>query len=166
MQYPIETLAVPVFEELINLINSFTDENFNKIPFEGSWTAGQVARHVKLSAGNISNVLNGGTETTDRDPENKVAQIRDIFMDFSNKMQSPSFIIPEYKHYKIEAFTSFFENLRHEITAAIDNLDLSETCLDLELPGIGKLTRIEWISFVIFHTQRHIHQMRNISQKV
>ncbi|MGK4569346.1 DinB family protein [Flavobacterium sp. 3HN19-14] len=166
MDYPIASLAVPVFEELTQLIDSFSEENFNKIPFEGSWTAGQVAQHIKLSAGNVTSVLNGNTAATDRDPEEKIAQLRDLFMNFDTKMQSPVFIIPEFKKYKTEKFVTFFKNLEEDLSEAIENLDLSQTCLDFEIPGFGKLTRIELIAFVIFHTQRHIHQMRKISQKV
>ena len=41
-------------------------------------------------------------------------------------------------------------------------LDLSATCLDFEMPGIGALTRLEWLWFYVWHTQRHLRQVKNI----
>lgn len=31
-------------------------------------------------------------------------------------------------------------------------------------PGLGEITHVEWINFAIFHTQRHIHPLKNIKQ--
>ncbi len=37
------------FAELQRLISSFDQEQINIVPFEGSWTAGQLAQHVIIS---------------------------------------------------------------------------------------------------------------------
>lgn len=166
MENTITSLVSPVFEELIHLIDSFHHDNFNARPASGGWTAAQVAEHIRLSAGSIAKVLTGTTISTDRDPEANVGTLRAIFMDFDSRMQSPDFILPADKPYQKADFIVFFRRLIKDIEDAVDELDLSETCLDFELPNMGRLTRIEWIAFVLYHTQRHIHQMRNISRKV
>ena len=35
----------------------------------------------------------------------------------------------------------------------------------LNLPPIGELTKLELLHFVLYHTQRHIQQLKNILQK-
>ena len=32
--------------EFIEVLSSFTQDQINEIPFEGSWTAGKVGRHI------------------------------------------------------------------------------------------------------------------------
>jgi hypothetical protein len=49
---------------------------------------------------------------------------------------------------------------------AVQTLDLTSTCLEFELPGFGKFTRMEWGNFILYHSQRHIHQMKNIMRKI
>ena len=42
---PIQEFEETTFD-LGKVLSSFSQEEFNKIPFEGSWTAGQVAEHL------------------------------------------------------------------------------------------------------------------------
>jgi hypothetical protein len=44
----------------------------------------------------------------------------------------------------------------------VDNYDLTLTCLDFELPGMGNLTIYEMLHFGVFHTQSHLSQLKNI----
>ena len=81
-------------QELLSTLYSFRQEKFNKIPFEGSWTAGQVAEHLFKSESNIPNVLKGNSKTTGRNPFEKAPIIESVFLDFSKKLQSPEFILP------------------------------------------------------------------------
>lgn len=166
MEYVVTSLTGPVFEELIHLIHSFTDENFNTRPSTGGWSAGQVAEHIRLSAGDVVQLFNGGAFETDRDPEMNIAPIRNLFMDFDSKFESPESIVPADKDYGRGAFVSYFHQLSAEIDEAVAQLDMSCTCSGFELPGFGLMTRVEWIAFVVYHTQRHIHQMRKLSQKI
>ncbi len=81
-------------------------------------------------------------------------------------MKSPDFIIPAEKNYEKDKLTKTLENFRSKINLAMETMDLSKTCLAFELPVLGFLTRLESIYFILYHTQRHIHQMKNIHQKL
>lgn len=150
------------FAHLIQLLGSFNDQEFNKIAFEGSWTAGQVAQHLKLANGNFGHVLNGNVENTVRSVDQHVASLKDIFLNFDVKYQSPEFILPKLQDYDRDKFLTEFEKVAKEISAAIQELDLTKTCMEFEFPGIGHLTRLEAVHFVIYHTQRHNHQLAEI----
>lgn len=66
------------------------------------------------------------------------------------------------KAYLLGALQDIKAGLDHAVTT----LDLTKTCLAFELPVFGYLTRLEAIYFVIYHTQRHLHQLKNIYQQV
>jgi hypothetical protein len=49
------------------------------------------------------------------------------------------------------------------LARAAKTQDLHATCLDFEMPTVGTLTRIEWLSFAVVHTQRHIWQLKKMA---
>lgn len=149
-------------EALINVLNGFDNQNINQVPFESSWTGGQVAEHVLRSASGVLAALEGDAKPADRDPEQNVAQLRELFLNFEIKMQSPDFIIPsdepKDKDFLIKTLGRVFEGI--EKSAANDDLTL--ICTTFEMPVMGCLSRSEFINFTAVHTQRHIRQLGNI----
>src|SRR4051812_1885857 len=79
--------------ELVHLLTPLSEEQLNKVPFEGSWTAGQLGHHLLRSYG-IAEVLNGRTAPTSRPIDEKIKPVREVFLNFDIKMKTPDFIIP------------------------------------------------------------------------
>ena len=148
--------------ELLEVISSVPQEQFNTVSFEGSWTAGQVAEHILRAVG--PDVLYGATKPTERQPDEKVEQTADLFLNFDIKMQSPDFILPSDKPKNKHVVLTMAEKTYNKLIEAADTLDLSATCLAFEIPGFGAFTRMEFLWFYVFHTQRHIHQLKNIAK--
>jgi hypothetical protein len=150
-------------KDLLNVLNLFDQENINAIPFEDNWTGGQVAEHVLKSLCGCLQNITGTTKLTERNPEEHVKQLGEIFLNMDIKMKSPDFIIPsnEPKN-KSSLIKSLGESL-DGIKIVAGTEDLSATCTAFEMPVLGALTRLEWISFSLFHTQRHIQQLKNIA---
>ena len=151
----------PVFEELEKVITAFSEEQINIVPFENSWTAGQVADHIIKSLTGAGALLNGNTTTADRDPEQNVKPIADLFLNYEIKMKSPDFILPGNGPFSKNQLLTAIRNGKKEILDTI-NLDLNQLCLDFEFPNAGKFTRIEFLNFYNVHTERHTHQLKNI----
>lgn len=147
----------------INLISRFDNKQLNTIPFQGSWTAGQVADHVIKAT---SGLPDNRTRSVDRIPDEQVEGIKSVFLDFTVKFQAPDFIIPGEGPFDPDFILHQLSRVKKQNIAAAMNKDISKLCLDLELPGFGFLTRYEWLQFSVYHTQRHIHQLRNISEKI
>jgi hypothetical protein len=145
--------------ELLGLISSFNEEQFNTVPFPGSWTPGQVAAHLFKSDTEMIKTLYGSTKTTERDPGEKIDEIRNTFLDFTTKLNSPGELAPAAAIYAKETLISALRESRAQISEAILTLNLSVTCTD---PRLGEMTRWEIIHFIIFHTKRHAHQLKNI----
>lgn len=148
--------------ELLATLSSFKEEEINTIPFEGSWTAGQVGEHIYKSMSGISHSLQGAVKKTDRDPGEKVNAIGEIFLNFDLKFKSPDFIQPSELPHDKTLLLRCLTLITSEISEHIKTQDLSLTCLQSILPGFGDLTRMELNYFTVFHTQRHVHQLKNI----
>ena len=166
-------MSKPIYDELKNtggelqqILSSFTQEEINKVPFAGSWTAGQVAEHVLKSASGVLANVNSDVHPTERNPEENVKMLSDAFLNFEIKMKSPDFILPgddpKDKNDLMDSLTSAMSGLEQ----AARTEDLSATCTAFEMPTVGALTRIEWLSFANVHTLRHIHQLKNIKQAI
>jgi hypothetical protein len=143
-------------------LNGFTEEQFNTQPAYGGWTAGQVAEHLLLSAGVVETIAGHTVPTTHRQPDAHCTMIAGIFLNFNLKLQSPDFIIPSEGHHDKQELIGKLKIVWEKIKEGVRLLDLSVTCLDFEFPTVGPLTRLEWLWFYVWHTQRHLRQMKNI----
>jgi hypothetical protein len=152
-----ETLSALEYE-----FSRFDSPQINEVPFEGSWTAGQLAEHLVLSNSGFLEVINGPVAETDKPADLMVKEIRKDFLNFNVNYNSPKEIYPEDRTYNQPELLKSLKQIREGISDAITGLDLTKTCTAYELPGYGFLTRLEAIYFVIYHTQRHVHQLKNI----
>jgi len=152
------------FNILLQLIAAFPQDRINTVPFEGSWTGAQVARH--LLKGSPAPLLYGNVTPTGRQPDMLVEPLRKAFLDFSVQFKSPEVLEPEEMEYDKDELLRALESTAARIRKAIQTLDLSATCMDWEMPQTGYLTRLEWISFYTVHTQRHTRQLQNIFETV
>jgi len=150
------------FEQLYQTLSLFTQGEINAIPFEGSWTSGQVARHIIKATSGLKQVCDNNTQKLAVNPEEKVPALKQLFLDFSTKMNSPEFIYPEEKDYDKERLLSTIKKIEEELLYIANNYDLSLTCMEFEMPGFGNLTIYELVSFAVVHTKRHIYQLTNI----
>lgn len=153
-------------KHLIAAIEAISNGDFTSTPFEGKWSAGENAEHVRLSVGGVPSLLKGPVAKTNRAPDVHVNAIKTLFLDFNAKYPSAPGLIPAKTQYDKQT-------LIRELTAAFDEvaevaaqLDLTDTCTAAEFNGIGKLTRLEWISVAVYHTQRHTHQLELIESKL
>ena len=145
--------------EMTGLMQSLDEPQVNTIPYEDSWTAGQLFSHVTKSINGMGGVMLKEAEPAQRDPGERIAGLQKAFLDFSTKMKSPDFIIPDdgpfQKEATIQALTAALEKMKEGTNKA----NLNELLLGLPL---GEITKLELLHFVLYHTQRHLHQLHKI----
>lgn len=162
MNEPLIQEIKKTFAELIHVFSKISTHHIDVIPFEGSWTAGQVAEHIVKAVSGMPGLLNAQVEPVNRPYDEQVSGLKKVFLDFSVKMKSPEFIVPtETKHDQADLLKTFLQ-LEEEMEAAATTLGLTLLCKATKFPGGDYLTRFEWISFALVHTQRHIHQLQRI----
>ena len=156
-----------VLTEAIKLLSSFSEEEMNNVPFKGSWTPGEVAQHISITLGGYIQQLDGPVTDTDRPFDERVGMLREMFLNFEVKYQSPASAYPEAKHYNKERLLHKLEALKYHLNNYNQAADLTLTCVSFEFPGgLGYLTRTENLHFLLYHTQRHLHQLKNIYKTI
>ncbi len=153
--------AKQTFTTLMETLDAFTPETFNRVPPLGGWTAGQVCEHLLLSAG-VVEVIAGKTQPPGRPAGQKVEAIAAVFLDFNTRLQSPDFIIPAAGDYDQQLMIQKLKTVWTKLKEAVRLLDLDALCVDFDLPVMGQLTRLEWIWFYVVHTQRHVRQLERL----
>lgn len=146
--------------KLLSLVRAVNESAFNTIPYEGSWTAGQLVRHLSKSTAAIAKALGNKGALAQRNAGEKTGVLRDTFMNFTSKLQAPDFIVPEEKTYDKATSMAALENAFDQFTTNATGADVNELVEGLP---VGTVTKLELIHFVIYHTKRHIHQLEKIS---
>jgi DinB superfamily len=153
-----------VSSELIHLIFSAGSMTINIAPpnsyrVKNSWTPAQLISHVTKSNNAIRQALNMEGKTAERNPGERVPELKKMFLDFTVKFNSPEFIRPTPGSYEKDALISDLKKSIEQLKELRSKINLSEI---ISLPAFGEITKLELLHFVLFHTQRHIHQLKNI----
>lgn len=152
--------------ELIHLLGSFSAEQLNTIPFEGSWTAAQVAEHLRKGYHGVEKLLYGPAKPAERDPGENIERLKKDFTDFSIKLKSPEFALPQVKDYDKTALIQALTDNREKISAAAGQTGISSIPDGFSFPVYGEMTGMELIYFLTVHTHRHLRQLKNIKEKL
>jgi hypothetical protein len=151
-----------VKDKLLQTIKAVKQDEINLVPFAGSWTAGQVGEHINLSVSGMIDILSAPAQATVREPDQYVKGIKDMFLNFGLKFQAAQAIMPTAKHHDKETLISTLNNTFQKFIYIILSEDLTGTFPGTQFPGMGPLTRLEWVYLTIYHTQRHIHQVKDM----
>lgn len=154
------------FSELEKAIQRFDETTFNQKPPHGNWSPAMVAQHLVLAGTGSDKVLLGNTKPTEGAADGKVAELKNIFLNFDAKFTAPKFIEPADQIYEKQVLLAELNAIGKSLIEIIPDLDLSLTCMDFEMPFLGFLTRLELVSFLIYHTQRHTHQLEIMAKTV
>jgi uncharacterized damage-inducible protein DinB len=148
-------------DELLQLLATFSQEQINTVPSKNSWTAGQVAEHITRSNASVVQFLTSAGKATDRKPDERAEELKKVFLDYTNKMKSPEFILPTKDSYQKEKVIADLERSIDRLKEAGSTVNLLET---IQHPAFKEITKLELIHFAVYHTERHVHQIKNIYQ--
>lgn len=147
------------FDTLIGILSKTNNIDVNKIPFEGSWSIGQVAEHIIICG---SGIPDNETKSAAREKDEKVSILKGIFLNMDEKAEADASVRPHGIAHKQDDLINQIKAMKEKLCLIAANKDLGALCLDMEFPTLGLLTRYEWLSFICFHTQRHSRQIENI----
>ncbi|WP_183561961.1 DinB family protein [Mucilaginibacter sp. SP1R1] len=165
LSQPLSVQLKSIADELVQTLRHVKQEHINQVPFTGSWTAGQLGEHVRLSVTGITGLLNGPTGDTNRSPDKYVQALKTMFLDFDLKFVAAPAITPADQFYDKGSLTEELAAAFESLMGITETKDLTDSCTAFEFPGMGYLTRLEWIYQTIYHTQRHTQQLNNIAVK-
>jgi hypothetical protein len=153
------TATGEIVSQLVDLMSSLDEIKINTIPYEGSWTAAQLLRHVTKSINGMATAIQMDAKPAERDPGERIQELKKIFLDFSKKLKSPDFIVPEEGIYEKQSTIGELDKSFNQLKENASRANLNDLVEGLPL---GPITKLEIIHFVLYHTQRHLHQMKKI----
>jgi uncharacterized protein YndB with AHSA1/START domain len=146
--------------QVVGLARGLDEEAWNRVPYKGSWTPAQLVRHLLKSVSGIGPLIEKPGKPADRDPGERILGLKQNFLDITKTMHSPEFIVPENEHYNKEALIKEFEAALAPLTK-LKGLNGAEIITGLPL---GEVTKLEILHFILYHFQRHLIQMKRITE--
>lgn len=149
--------------ELMDLLTSFSTEQFNQVPYPGSWTAGQVGEHL-FKTYQIVKLLQRDNEPLERAADEKVDLIRSVMADIETRRQAPDSVVPSTDALEQGRLLGSLQKRIEEFKEIIVSKNLQEACPNFSIPQFGEFSKLEWVYFNLYHTQRHIQQLKKIAE--
>lgn len=143
-------------QQALQALSPLTESQLNRAPFPGSWSAGQVTRHIIKSNGSIDQALGLPGYTARREPDQRVQELKEIFLDFSIKFGAAPFITPTRDSYQKDRLIKDLSATTRRLKETSRHIDLDQA---IHHPAFGEITKLELLFFVLFHTQRHVRQL-------
>lgn len=148
-------------ERLISKLEAVPEDVFFNRPEENKWSVGEIAEHLyKVERPVISFLKGKKSEEPSPKPERKKAIIERAFSDTSKKFTAHGTIVPQKDFTAKDEVINTIKETRDNIAFLITSVDLNYVCLDFPHPLLGEMTGVEWIHFIMLHSDRHINQFR------
>lgn len=129
---------------------------------DGGWTVGQIANHIVKS----TNTQFGATKRVERPHDQHATTIRDLFLNFKMKFPAAPTLQPGLRRYSKEEIFSALDRNKQRVIEMIEKDDLTDTCVDIELPLWGNLTKYEWLVLFENHIIRHTKQVTDFDTQM
>lgn len=147
------------FDEFMIAISRFDDKDVNRVPHSGSWTPAQVAVHILIATDGLPDA---NTSPAHRAYDASLPKITPWWENFNQKFTAPQPLQPDQEPRSKTVLLDELARVRKKDLAIVDKEDLSDVCLDFELPTVGYLTRFEWLWFIEIHLRRHTYQLERM----
>jgi uncharacterized protein YndB with AHSA1/START domain len=159
-QHDLLTAIDVIAMQMAGLILPLDDKQINVVPYPKSWTAGQLLQHITKSVSAIASALRKDAGPAERDPKQRIIELKQIFLDITHNMQSPDFIVPEKKNFDKQTITKELSWSLSQLKESVEKTDIYGLVTDLPM---GPVTKLELLHFVLYHMQRHLIQMKKIT---
>ncbi|MGJ1419377.1 DinB family protein [Sphingobacterium spiritivorum] len=154
---------VHIFEKFNHSLLTTDANQINTVPFEDSWTIGQTADHIIICS---SSIPDEHTQVSERPFDQYVSVLKEMFLNMELKFKADPSLLPHKNSYTKDELLEQMEINKSNLLKNIESTDLTLICTDMAFPQMDYLTRYEWLSFIGFHTQRHLIQIENIKDKL
>lgn len=149
--------------KLIDSLQLVCDSDFNLKPSAKKWSIAQVVDHICLSNQSIIKALVLDGMKVDRDPAERIGELKEMFLDFTKTYESPSFIVPKKAIYNRQ---ELMDDLLHSLQQIHRLMYKTELNVLINHPAFGDISKLEILHFALFHTQRHLRQINLIHEEL
>ena len=151
-------------EAFVDTLSCFSKANFNTPIGEGLWSPGEVVEHlIKSDQATIKLIDSELTVVEGRKPDEKCAQIEQVFRLTKERYPAPAGLHPESKVYNPVDLLDTFVDIRAEMRVAFDFAsDIAGVVTSFKHPLFGEMTACEWLYFTAIHGERHRLQVDRV----
>ncbi|MDA7028544.1 DinB family protein [Bacillus sp. CLL-7-23] len=151
-------------KELWSEVQGLSDHDLTKRPELEEWSIQEVLDHLKkidLVALQLfkEQVPDAPVKPIEEKPVKNSEDRR-------SKRKAPSFVEPERKTIDAEAIKNELDHVRTQLNSVISTFDKKDFQKVLPHPIFEELSVSQWIDFIGHHEIRHLHQIREIKEKL
>ncbi len=131
---------------------------------ENEWNVLEVLEHIYLTDRTVYRVLsrssNKTAEKAERFGDEKLNRLIAVS---TKKMEAPDYIKPKGLFHTIGAFEEAFLRMRNTLKTDLTTGTLRIDNRVYQHPVLGEMTVSDWLLFLLYHTNRHLAQIRKVS---
>lgn len=149
-------------DKLIDVIHRFDYDSFNRQPGEGKWSAGDISEHLLLFDLRMNKILKGATIPAGRDPQQYVSVFQPVLQDRVSTITAPPILIPTEAEKDPALIADQIIAEREKIMKYVEENDMNLLFHETKHRAYGEMTGVEWIQFMVMHTERHLAQFNEL----
>ena len=167
------TLQDKIQANTIELHKSYTNLNDTDVKFKQSediWSVLEGLEHVFLINKAVYKVLTTPTlleaienKKTELFGEQKINKL--LVINRSSKVGAPDFSKPTGSFKSIDVAKQNLNGINDKIINHINTNKIEEETITIKHPMLGEMTKVDWVHFMIAHTNRHILQIEEAKSK-
>jgi hypothetical protein len=130
---------------------------------ENEWNMLEIAEHILLTEKLVMSLLSQETTTRVEQPELfGTEKLKRFLVDFRHKkVKAPDSIVPKGILADPQQFVTELSQLRAQLVYDIQTGKLAITHATYKHPMLGEMTVTDWLYFIVHHSERHFHQMKD-----
>lgn len=152
-------------ENILACLNGIADNTMMLIPSKGSWSLMECFEHVHALEKLLNGIFQGPVEHTQRDASLKAEQIWEVFNNDNRKLNAPEPIAPRASFKNREVLEKALAANREQLIALAEQ-GPDELCMAFGHHYFGNMTRLEWLYFCLYHSERHLRQAERIKAQI
>lgn len=148
-------------EETLAVAARFGDAELQQPPASG-WSALQVLEHCCLTEALVMGLLQRpSAEHHDGDTVHGADKLHHLVVNKrAIRIQAPERLHPKGALADCAAFETRFRAQRQALRDALEGGTLAADNRLYPHPVLGNLTAVDWLYFLVYHTQRHVEQLK------
>lgn len=136
---------------------------------ESTWSILEGLEHIFLINKAVYKVLTTPAKVIESAPvelfgEQKINNLLVINRGF--KVVAPDFSKPTGSFISIDVAKQNLNGINDKIVEHINNNNIKEETITIKHPMLGEMTKVDWVHFMIAHTNRHILQIEEVKSFV
>ena len=158
-------------QEFFYSFNTLSEASVGFKPSENVWSILECVEHIYLIAEAVSKVIatppqtekteNNQTELFGEQKLNKLLVINRSF-----KVPAPDWVAPKGRFANITEATQNITIIIDKIVNHIEVNTIEQETQTIKHPVLGVMTKVDWVHFMIAHTNRHILQIEEVKKLI